>query len=324
MADLISIIIPAYNAEATIEACLISLCRQTYSNIEMIVIDDGSKDQTEERARALAEEDHRIIYQKQPNQGVAAARNLGLELAKGRYIGFVDADDQVKAGYIQTLLDHMVQSGVELSVCGYEELQGATVIGCTQGTPRELEQQSAMLELLREDSYRGYVWNKLFLKDLIQTHHLKFDSGIGLWEDVLFVFTYLVHTKKTYYDPVPMYQYRYLETSASHNQNHIIGPEKSYEAIKVQTMLEAIIPTGYTAVQLQLQIRKVLSALSVIRDVGYHNAGITNVYYQKSRAIVMQYGKLVKGQVSRKERILIQLTRFAPRLLLGLYKNKAQ
>ena len=115
--DLISIIVPVYNAEKYLAKCLESLISQTYKNIEIILIDDGSKDESEKICQTYCAKDARIIVKKQKNAGASSARNRGVDLAKGKYILFVDADDYVSDDYIEYLYRLIKSHHTDIGIC---------------------------------------------------------------------------------------------------------------------------------------------------------------------------------------------------------------
>jgi len=122
---LISVIVPAYNVENYLERCIKSLQDQTYSDIEILIVDDGSTDQTDRIRKKLAAKDKRIkclSYEKQGNYGLSAARNLGIENAAGEYIAFVDSDDFVGPRFLEILYQNIVRYQADISVCRYQRL----------------------------------------------------------------------------------------------------------------------------------------------------------------------------------------------------------
>ena len=118
--DLITLVIPAYNAEHTIERCLDSILRQTYEHLEILIVDDGSLDGTKAVIQKYARKEKRIRLFFQSNQGVSVARNAGIRHASGRYLLFVDADDYLEPDMVETLYQIYQQyPGLGLAVCGY-------------------------------------------------------------------------------------------------------------------------------------------------------------------------------------------------------------
>ena len=114
----ISVIVPVYNVEEYLPRCLESILGQTYRDLQVILVDDGSTDGSSRLCAEFAERDPRIECIRISNSGVSAARNRGLEAAKGRWIGFVDADDYIEAGFYETLVTHLTHSDKQIVCCG--------------------------------------------------------------------------------------------------------------------------------------------------------------------------------------------------------------
>ena len=117
--ETVSVIIPVYNVEKYIRKCIESVCGQTYRNLEIILIDDGSPDKSGEICDEYAAADSRIKVIHLENGGVSRARNIGLDMATGKYIGFVDSDDYIRPGMYETLVDNMEKENVDTVICGF-------------------------------------------------------------------------------------------------------------------------------------------------------------------------------------------------------------
>ena len=318
MNDLITVMIPAYNAQKYIGRCIESLLKQTYQEIEVLIVNDGSKDNTRSICEEYAGKDARIRLINQSNGGEGAARNRGLVEARGVYLCFVDADDYVKDDFVASLYSLMRDNRADMSICGYTELKGTEILNETTGSKQVFDRAESMEMLLREDSFRGYVWNKMFRMDIIREQQLHFDESLAVWTDVLFVFQYMRDIDRLVYDPTPKYYYIYVENSASHAHNHVLGVEKSYSAIRAKNCMIDDIPVEYTNVRRQLSIRYVQSALAVIRNIGY--TGQDYDYLDKCLEVIRTYQKEAYPCLKRRERILVRLCKFSPKLLLALYK----
>lgn len=208
---LVSVIIPAYNTEGYIGKCLKSVQTQTYENLEIIVIDDGSTDGTGEICRRFAETDRRFRVLHKENSGVSDSRNLGLEQAKGKYLVFVDSDDHVKPDYVHTLLSEAEGEDVQL-VCGEfsfeedgREVKHDSILG--EGERMLLTRDEAIGLLPNKGSFQGYICSKLFLSEVIQRERLRFDRNVKVWEDMLFCLEYLTRIQKVSYVGRPIYAY---------------------------------------------------------------------------------------------------------------------
>ena len=323
MNDLITVMIPAYNAQKYIGRCIESLLKQTYKEIEILIVNDGSKDNTKSICEDYSQKDSRVRLVNQENGGEGAARNTGLKEAKGKYLSFVDADDYVKEDFIERLYTNLVNNNAGLAICGFTELREDTVLNETSGDITIMNQEEGMEMLLREDSFKGYVWNKIFDLDIIRQKKLSFDVSLAVWTDVLFVFQYMRHIDKIVFDPTPEYYYIYLETSVSHGGgNNVIAVEKSYSAIRAKEQMIDDIPDNYVNVKRQIAVRFVQSSLAVIRNIGYsENPKNYNEFMDKSRHYIQKYRKSAKASLSSKEKILSIMCLCCPNFLLKLYSN---
>lgn len=149
MNDLISIIIPIYNVEKYLRECLDSVLAQTYTNLEILLVDDGSTDGSGTICDEYAGKDSRIRVIHQENQGVSAARNLALDLAKGNFISFVDGDDLVAERFLETLYCGIQNTGAEIAACNFHRFQTGEPIEPTLGEYKLLTQKEALLEMTK-------------------------------------------------------------------------------------------------------------------------------------------------------------------------------
>lgn len=211
----ISVIVPVYQVEAYLPCCLDSILAQTYSNLEIILVDDGSQDRSAEICEMYAKKDSRIKVIHQRNQGVSAARNAGLAIATGEWVGFVDGDDWINPEMYEYLLNLAVMYQSNLVQCGiyYEE-------GGTQEilyTPDEI-QQIDLRENPSVDVFRRYFANssccKLFRRK--RTTGLFFNLNFPIGEDVLFSLSALSLCGSTVFGNQVYYHYRQNANSAVH------------------------------------------------------------------------------------------------------------
>ena len=220
---MVSIIIPVYNVKDYISDCINSICTQTYKNLQIIIIDDGSTDGSSEICRSLAENDKRILYIHQDNNGVSSARNIGLDNAKGKYICFADGDDLLLPNCVEALIEKASDDN-SLIISRYQKIdEKKTVICKSIEYPEEkINNTDAMDNLLELDSkfgYQGFLWNKLFMNEIIQKNKLRFTKGIIYNEDRLFVFQYLMTGCDAVFIQTVTYQYRIRSESAMGNIN---------------------------------------------------------------------------------------------------------
>lgn len=206
---LVSVVIPVFNGEKVIEACLRSVIAQTGVDMEIVVVDDGSTDDTWAVLQRMADQDGRIHAIRQDNGGVSAARNKALEHCRGEYIRFVDADDVLPPGSMQTLLN--CARGCDLVIAGYTEVMGPVRHGRCLRCCEETMTCDDMLPHMNRWSnsfYYGVLWNKLFRREIIQREKVQFISGLNWGEDFAFVCRYLAGAQQVRYTSALVYDYQ--------------------------------------------------------------------------------------------------------------------
>ncbi|MDD2969644.1 MAG: glycosyltransferase family 2 protein [Lachnospiraceae bacterium] len=192
---MISIIVPAYQSESTIKDCLDSLTGQSFSDIEILVVDDGSEDRTAEIAEKCAKYDKRIHVFHQENAGVSAARNSGIRAARGELIQFLDSDDTLLPDACEVLYQAMQDSGADLVIAGYiHEFYGKMIQKQPpfHGAYEMKNAEPELLSLYRE-GYLNMPWNKLYKKEMILQD---FPEDWKLGEDLIFNLNYLKQCKQ--------------------------------------------------------------------------------------------------------------------------------
>jgi len=184
---LISVIIPVYNVEKYIGKCIESVLSQTYKNLEIILVNDGSSDQSGAICDEYSSKDDRIVVIHQMNQGVSKARNAGLEAAKGDYIAFCDSDDWIEADMYQYLYSLLVGSSCNISSCGaFLDSPGSSVIaGCSGKEVIEFDAENAIAQLHLRKKMSDWSVVKLYKRETIE--QLKFDEKLKVCEDYKFV-----------------------------------------------------------------------------------------------------------------------------------------
>lgn len=166
---MISVIVPVYKVEPYIHQCIDSIIKQTYKDLEILLIDDGSPDNCGTICDEYAKQDSRIKVFHTENRGLSAARNLGLKEAKGEYIGFVDSDDWIEPYMYEKLFEAIQENKADISFCGYwKEYDSATE---TFDYPKTVFTRQEALSTLLDRKMENNVWNKLFSKELFQEIH---------------------------------------------------------------------------------------------------------------------------------------------------------
>lgn len=187
--ELISIIVPVYNAKEYLPRCIDSILNQTYNNIELILIDDGSNDGSEIICDTYAQQDRRIRVVHQKNSGQATARNVGLSITTGKYIGFVDSDDAILPTMYQALMRALVGAKADIACCSYKKtlFENFTAIENVEQPPEELkivDVDNIPSEICKGKDLKTYVWDKLFKKSLFDC--IQFPDG-KIFEDTTVV-----------------------------------------------------------------------------------------------------------------------------------------
>lgn len=195
---LVSVIIPVWNAEKSIERLIQNLSDQTYQNLEIIAIDDGSSDNSLRTLRELAKKDSRLKVFHQDNAGVSATRNRGIELATGKYLVFIDSDDEIAPEYIKKMVQAMEDNPQAVlaltSKCYNKLLEGKTVNAFTE--PRRARRKNEKLSdyviyLMVLDGRMYSMTSKIFRADIVRKHQLRLELGRDFAEDTKFTIDYL-------------------------------------------------------------------------------------------------------------------------------------
>lgn len=223
---LVSVIVPAYNAESTITRCLNSISKQSYSNLEILIVDDGSKDQTARICEELAKKDSRIHLLSIKNGGVAHARNVGMQAARGEWIAFADADDWMKSDFVQKAVSAHQKYGCDTYCFNNFKVKNTTIEESSPIRPSSKVYCQDEIELLMNSLYIPQknmnsgelfraVWGKVLSASIIRQNSLQFPENIRIGEDALFLLDYLARTRKVYIEDEAEYYYLVSNESAT-------------------------------------------------------------------------------------------------------------
>ena len=221
---LISIIIPCYNAEQSLERCLNSVVSQYYQNLEIIIVDDGSRDQTSDIYTKFKKEDYRIKVIKQNNSGVSKARNVGLKAVTGAYVCFVDSDDWVEKNYCEELYNILAAENADVSIieASYEDENGTIVYNKPISKDKIFDGQQALILLLEDEEIQSHPWGKLFKSSLLK--NVRFPENLKSFEDYSTLFKIFDKAVKVVKSDKKLYHYVQRDNSLSHN----LSPETAY------------------------------------------------------------------------------------------------
>ena len=231
--DLISIIIPVYKVEKYLEKCIESVLKQTYTNLQVILVDDGSPDNCGKICDEYAKKDSRIEVIHKENGGLSDARNVGIAKAKGKYIGFVDSDDYIKEDMYEILINLIKEYDADVSICNlYEVIEGKEYIRNKENGIKEYNRIDILKEVLLDKNIQSYACNKLYKKELF--NEIKYPIG-KKYEDIGTTFYIFEKCNKVVVTSEP--EYYYLKRADSLVNNVTESTVLDYTEIIIQRYL---------------------------------------------------------------------------------------
>lgn len=207
MQELISVIVPIYNVEDYIDRCVNSICGQSYKNLEIILVDDGSPDKCGEICNEYAIHDSRIIVIHKENGGLSDARNAGLNVCRGKYVTFIDSDDYIELDYIETLYMSLIENQADISIGDYlyETEDGLTINSyLNSGKVRVFNQKEAIGELCKMKLFSNSAWGKLYPTEFFSD--IRYPKG-KIYEDIPVTYRLILKAKRVVFCEKPIYHY---------------------------------------------------------------------------------------------------------------------
>lgn len=234
----ISVIVPVYKVENYLDKCISSIVQQTYTNLEIILVDDGSPDRSGEICDKWAAKDHRIRVIHQENSGSGAARNAALDVAKGDLVAFVDSDDYLASDMFEHLYG-LLEQGAEIAECGHIDVfDNQTVFSCTDTAVRTYTVQEAMAEHIHDRIFRQLIWNKLYRREVIDDIRFPVDKKI---DDEFFTYQVLGNAQNLIRSNKNCYAYRQQEASVMHS----MGSQKRLQAVEAKVQRHSYIEKSF-------------------------------------------------------------------------------
>ena len=276
MQDLISIIVPIYNAEKTLDRCVKSLQTQTYKSIEIILVNDGSNDNSISLCQSYANTDNRIAVIDKPNGGVSSARNAGLNIANGKFVMFCDSDDWVESEWCERLLEKHCKDN--MVICG-TFIEGAQSVlpYMVYSNKEKLLSKKETVEL--DNFVLNSLWNKIYDANVISSNSLSFDSRLTNGEDLLFNLQYLNRIKGNIY-------------CINQCLYHYSWPQSETSSTRV--------PEGYQE-QVTILFDAVFKEIERITGTKPSTKFYTDFFYQYQRAILARFEDNTDKKVKAKE-----------------------
>lgn len=257
---LITVIVPVYCTETYLLQCVDSILHQTHRNIELVLVDDGSTDRCPAICDEIAREDARVRVIHQQNRGVSAARNAGLEAARGEYIAFVDSDDWVEPDYLTYLLNILANQNVCLAACNHyvfaqkKDFAKYTV----ENKVTTMRCRETLEHLLYHLAPDASPWGKLYRRNIF--YRLRYPEDM-IFEDTYLIADLVAHAGEVAFGALPKYHYRYLE----HTLSKGALPEKSWQYLEAVEHLIDVAKGLYPDLAIGCMRRRVHAALSIRR-----------------------------------------------------------
>ena len=233
----ISIIVPVYNTAPYLSRCIDSILNQSFTDFELLLIDDGSFDGSEAICDSYAADDNRIRVFHKRHGGVSFARNIGLDNAKGEWVCFVDSDDELLPDGLKVMVGG-ISDDVSMVQAGFNRFKDGILLtntGVLDIKGGIMDRQQALLMLYQyKGVYMGYLWGRLFNRGFIIEKKISFNERISIKEDTLFVATYLCHNLKPFYfTSVPVYNYFRISSGTMESLNKTYNPKyiSSFDAV---------------------------------------------------------------------------------------------
>lgn len=220
--ELVSVIVPVYNSEKYLEECIQSLVNQTYKNIEIILVDDGSTDNSYKICKQYEEIDKRIIAKTKQNTGPSDTRNYGLNLAKGNYVKFVDSDDYLRIDNIEKMYKSAKKYDSDVVISSYSIInseQKEKKINYFPLPEGKIDLKEFYKYLINKNQYFHFIWANLYKADIIKKQNIKFNSKYLIGEDLLFNLELVKNISSISYVPENIYYYRENENSISKGED---------------------------------------------------------------------------------------------------------
>ena len=322
MNDLISVIVPVYKVEKYLDRCVESIVNQTYKNLEIILVDDGSPDNCPAMCDEWAKRDSRIKVIHQENAGLSAARNIGLDIATGDYIGFVDSDDYIHCKFYECLIKAFEEESIDISYCGMLFVYSQSSIDLTiSGTMNIVveNRNSTMHRLIYVDGLDNHVMNKLYRRSILDG--LKFESG-RLHEDVIFQFQCIDRCKNVGKIDCDLYYYVQRQDSIVHTASL----KSLLDSFEAHMFRSSMLMDKYADLNTALIVHNCINALPCWGYLVVHESCLSS----QQKSVLVELENYIDENVvlvldkwcvfGIKERMKVYLYRYMKELLVVLYK----
>lgn len=302
MTHLVSVIVPIYNAEKYIERCITSIQNQTYTKLQIILVNDGSTDDSYDICKKYAENDNRIVLISQNNKGVVEARKVGIQAAGGDCVAWVDADDWIEEDYIERMVMLMCDTGADMvAVAHYHDIGSESALiknGISPGLyeTKDIVHKMIYLGTFYEYGIGPHLVTKLFKTDILKNISLQIDSKIIAGDDAAMVYTSILEANKIYVSE--MSGYHYIQNPASITKNSYKDEKSRVDCLIDYLEKKFKDKNVYDETANQLKIYR--NYMMALRDISFFDCGHKSILapyggFEKNDRIVI-YGAGVLGQ----------------------------
>lgn len=317
--NLISVIVPAYNCESWLPGCLDSLLAQTYPYLEIIVVNDGSRDATAEILDRYAGEYPQIRAIHQENGGVTSARLRGAAESRGSWIGFADADDMAAPELYERLLENALQCDADISHCGFQVVNPDGSVQLLHGTAikKQQDRQTGLRDLLEEKLVEPSLCSKLFRRELFAGLRQKMDPSIKNNEDMLMNYFLFAQARQSVFEDVCLYHYLIHPGSASRRK---LNRNLIYDPIRVRQMI-----LDHCEPEIRDDARRALARMCLVsyRQVIMESTGEYNRDRRELQTLIRQQLPYVK-LLPLRNGLLVRLISVAPWAFDFAYRSFAR
>jgi glycosyltransferase involved in cell wall biosynthesis len=260
--DLITVIIPVYNVKKYLKRCVNGVLAQTYKNLEVILVDDGSTDGCAELCDELFKTDKRVVVFHKQNGGLSSARNYGVRAANGKYITFVDSDDTIDEDYVETLYNTIRKYNVKLAICSHRVFYEGhkTAVDMGTGETGKIDSKTVIQRLLYADGIDTSSWAKMYTKDILVAH--PFPEGRN-FEDAATTYLYLDSVKYIGLNSVAKYNYYVRRMSISQKP----FTKMKMDLITATQEMHDYVVEKYPKMKLGAERRLMYAYLSTLRQI---------------------------------------------------------
>ena len=318
----VSIILPIYNVEKYLSRCIESILNQTFTDLELILINDGSTDRCGEICDLYNKKDTRVNVIHKENGGVSSARNVGIDVAKGEFIGFIDPDDYIDEDAIEYLYKLAKENKADISCYKMKTYKNGVLVS-NLNKAEEIKiyvGEEIIKEYVQNGTFLYSTCNKLYSKKLLQNEYSRFPTNIRYAEDALFNYYMLAKSCKLVFSNQQKYNYYINSGSVVSNIT-----EKRLDILKAQKEMFYFLKNRYGKYTNYIVRQYIRSSIMIVQDIAIKN----NIFEKRSilnnlKAIVIRDKDILTDirDISLKDKIYFSMLRVSPKLLCILYRIK--